>query len=56
MAAITKSKVIDDLTRKYLKRITDDCIELSPLIEDAFEIRAKVINKISLLIKYEERR
>lgn len=50
MELTTKVKVINSLTKKYLKRITDDCIELSPVIEDAFEMRKEVLKKINSII------
>ncbi len=55
MSIITKGSVINDLVRKYLKRITDDCIELSPKIEEAFEIRDEVLKKIIFLTNKERR-
>lgn len=54
MAILTiKEKIVEELTRKYLKRITTDCIELSPKVEDAFEIRREVLNKIISLTEKE---
>lgn len=49
MDILTKKKVIDTLTKRYLKKLTVDCIELSPVIDDAFEIRDVVINNLKKL-------
>ena len=53
MSITTKSSIVNDLVRKYLKRITDECIELSPKIEDAFDMREEVLKKIISLIEKE---
>lgn len=53
MALTTKGNIIDNLTKKYLRRLTNDCIELSPKVEDAFEIRKEVLKKINLIITKE---
>lgn len=53
MELTTRSKIVNDLTKKYLQRISNDCIELSPKIDEAFEIRKEVLKKINSIIDKE---
>ena len=38
--------LVEKLVKKYYLKITQDCIELSPKIENAFIIREQVVSKI----------
>lgn len=47
-----KDDIVKKLTKKYYLKLTNDCIELSPEIEDCFEIRRAVaINLATIIIK-----
>jgi hypothetical protein len=41
-----KDEVIKKLTKKYYLKITTECVELSPKIEECFEIRDTIIAKL----------
>jgi hypothetical protein len=41
-----RDEVIKKLTKMYYLKLTKDCIELSPKLKDAFEIREEVINAL----------
>ena len=43
---IKRDEVIEHLTKKYYLKITNECVELSPKIEDCFEIRNAVISNL----------
>lgn len=48
-----KDEVIKKLTKKYYLKITNECVELSPKIEECFEIRDTIISNLNKLIKKE---
>lgn len=51
-----KDDVIKKLTKKYYLKITTDCVELSPEIEECFEIRNQIISNLYKdLVKMERR-
>ena len=41
-----QEEMVRKLTKKYYLRITTECIELSPKLEQAFELRDAVIDNI----------
>jgi len=41
-----RDEVIKKLTKKYYLEITNECVELSPKIEECFEIREQIINNL----------
>lgn len=45
------SGIVKTLTKKYYLKITADCIELSPLIEDSFEVRKLVIDNLKKAVE-----
>lgn len=49
----TKDEIIRKLVKKYYFRITKDCLELSPKIEDSFKIRKQVISNLKELMNLE---
>jgi hypothetical protein len=48
-----KDEVIKKLTKKYYLKITTECVELSPKIEECFEIRDQIISNLFKLVKEE---
>jgi hypothetical protein len=47
-----KEEIIKKLTKKYYLQLTEECIELSPKLEDSFELRNAVINNLKKEVKY----
>jgi len=48
--ATPRQSIVEKLSKKYLSKMTIDCIELSPKLDDAFDIREEVINNLKRLI------
>lgn len=48
-----REEIIKKLTKKYYLKLTTDCVELSPKIEDCFEIRNQVINNLKKAVDNE---
>ena len=53
LALTTRQHIVETLTKKYFKRITTDCIEAAPKIEDAFEIQKEVVKRLKDLTNKE---
>jgi len=50
MALTTKGHNEEELVKKYYRIITKKCRECSPKIEDAFDLRKSVINRLYEII------
>ena len=48
-----RDEVIKKLTKKYYLKITTECVELSPKIEECFEIRKQIINNLKKAVDNE---
>ena len=47
------NEVVKKLTKKYYLKITTDCIELSPLVKDCFEIRKQIVTNLKNIVDHE---
>jgi len=48
-----KDEVIKKLTKKYYLKLTTECVELSPKIEECFEIRNQIISNLKKAVENE---